>query len=54
LIDPETGLSLGSEEKIVGRIRVTEVKEKYSIAEIVSEYKETAGTIKGGDIIRDK
>ncbi|MCD6310123.1 MAG: hypothetical protein J7M18_05375 [Candidatus Eremiobacteraeota bacterium] len=54
LIDPETGLSLGAEEKQIGRIRITDVKEKYSIGKIIDEYKETAGTIKRGDIIREK
>jgi len=34
LIDPETGLSLGAEEEMVGKIVVTEVKAKYSIATV--------------------
>ena len=36
LIDPETGLSLGSMDTSIGDIRVTEVQEKFSVAEIVS------------------
>jgi len=32
LIDPETGLNLGSEETLLGRISVVEVKDKFSIA----------------------
>jgi curli biogenesis system outer membrane secretion channel CsgG len=36
LIDPETGLSLGSEETKVGKIRVSSVKDKFSIATAVS------------------
>lgn len=33
LIDPETGISLGSEDEYIGSIRVRTVKEKFSIAE---------------------
>ncbi|MCL5036178.1 MAG: CsgG/HfaB family protein [Chloroflexi bacterium] len=54
LVDPETGLSLGAEETLVGRIRINEVNEKYSVGEIENEYTETVGAIKAGDIIRDK
>ena len=32
LIDPDTGISLGAEEELMGKIRVTETKEKYSLA----------------------
>lgn len=32
LIDPETGISLGSEEEEIGTIKVASVKEKYAIA----------------------
>ena len=32
LVDPETGLSLGSEDRELGTVVVTEVKQKYSIA----------------------
>ncbi|MCD6521411.1 hypothetical protein J7K56_01380 [Candidatus Calescamantes bacterium] len=49
LIDPATGLSLGREEEKVGKIRVKEVKEKYSKAEII----EGKG-FKSGDLIRDR
>lgn len=31
LIDPVTGLSLGAEEELVGTIKATDIKEKYSI-----------------------
>jgi curli biogenesis system outer membrane secretion channel CsgG len=34
LVDPDTGLVLGSEEESVGKIVVVEVKEKYSVATI--------------------
>lgn len=34
LIDPETGLNLGSEEEKAGRITVVEVKEKYAVCTI--------------------
>lgn len=33
LIDPETGINLGSEDTLAGRATVTEVHEKFSIAE---------------------
>ena len=33
LIDPETGISLGSEEEIIGALQITDVKEKYSLAQ---------------------
>lgn len=36
LIDPETGLSLGSMDTSIGDIRVTDVQEKFSVAEIMS------------------
>ena len=36
LIDPETGLSLGSMETDLGSVRVTDVHEQFSIAETVS------------------
>ncbi|MGB5738531.1 MAG: hypothetical protein WBM54_04240, partial [Woeseia sp.] len=32
LIDPETGISLGGAETVLGTIRVTQVQEKFSIA----------------------
>jgi len=35
LIDPETGISLGSEEWVIGALQVTDVKEKYSFAKAV-------------------
>ncbi|MEK7813613.1 MAG: CsgG/HfaB family protein, partial [Candidatus Desantisbacteria bacterium] len=47
LIDPDTGLSLGSEDTKIGQIELTEVKEKFSIAKI----KEGSGFVKG-DIAR--
>ena len=35
LIDPETGLSLGGEDEVLGSLRVVTVKDKFSIAEPV-------------------
>lgn len=47
LIDPETGLSLGTEEAKIGAIEITQVKEKFSIARII------IGTgFTRGDIVR--
>jgi curli biogenesis system outer membrane secretion channel CsgG len=36
VIDPQTGESLGSADKVIGEIKVTEVKPKYSIAKIIA------------------
>ncbi|MBT8097212.1 MAG: hypothetical protein KJO19_09255, partial [Woeseia sp.] len=36
LIDPETGISLGGAETVLGTIRVSQVQEKFSIAEPVA------------------
>lgn len=35
LIDPETGLNLGAPERFIGSIRVTQVNERFSVAEVV-------------------
>lgn len=47
LIDPVTGLSLGAEEEIVGRIRASEIKEKYAICEVVN-----GAGFEAGDMVR--
>jgi curli biogenesis system outer membrane secretion channel CsgG len=47
LIDPMTGLSLGSEESRIGRIEITSVEDKYSKAKIL----EGSG-FKTGDVVR--
>ena len=36
LIDPETGISLGGSQTVIGEISVSQVNEKYSIATPVS------------------
>ena len=36
LIDPETGISLGGTESVLGTIEVTQVQEKFSIARPVA------------------
>ena len=48
LIDPMTGICLGSEEQFLGIIRVTSVKDKYSIAEV-----EKGEGFDRGDIVRE-
>jgi len=48
LIDPETGISLGAMESMLGDLRVTQVAEKFSIAQPVS----VAGTVSRGDRVR--
>lgn len=45
LIDPETGISLGSSDSEVGSVRVKQVQEKFSIADVVS----MSGRAKRGD-----
>ena len=48
LVDPDTGLKLGSDEKIVGSIQVTNVQEKFSIGTI----RGGAGAMKRGDLVK--
>ncbi len=45
LIDPETGLNLGTEDTVTGQARVTEVREKFSIAQLDS----STATVNRGD-----
>jgi hypothetical protein len=47
LIDPDTGMNLGVEREKIGRLRISEVKEKYSIAEPVE-----GSEFKRGDILK--
>ena len=47
LIDPETGISLGSLETEIGSARVVNVQEQFSIAELVS----STGTPSRGDLV---
>ena len=35
LIDPETGLNLGSESEVIGTLRITQVNERFSIASVI-------------------
>ena len=50
LVDPDTHESLGSAEKLIGRIKVSRVNPKSTIAEILT--KDTQGPIKNEFIIR--
>ncbi len=45
LIDPDTGISLGSSDTEVGRIRIAQAQEKFSIAQVVT----MQGNAKRGD-----
>ena len=36
LIDPETGLNLGAPERLIGLLRVTQVNERFSVAEVTT------------------
>ena len=46
LIDPDTGMNLGSETTRVGRVKVTSVQDKFSIAEIIE-----GGDLEKGDLV---
>jgi curli biogenesis system outer membrane secretion channel CsgG len=48
MIDPDTGLNLGSEDTLVGTVEVTDVKDKYSIGLLEAG----SGTLKRGDILK--
>jgi hypothetical protein len=48
LVDPDTGLKLGSDERMVGSIQVTNVQEKFSIGTI----RGGAGAMKRGDLVK--
>ncbi|MCU7835837.1 MAG: hypothetical protein KZQ83_11380 [gamma proteobacterium symbiont of Taylorina sp.] len=50
LIDPDTGESLGSAETEVGKIKVTRVNPKFTMAEIL---KDSVEPIEKGDIVRE-
>ncbi len=45
LIDPETGISLGSEESEIGAVEVTQVQDKFSIARLAGGKMPRAGDI---------
>ncbi len=47
LIDPATGLSLGSKDTLVGTVMVTQVEEKFSIGTFVG-----TGALKRGDLLK--
>lgn len=49
IVDPVTGLKLGAEEKLVGTVEVRDVKDKFSIANLISD----AGALKRGDVIKE-
>jgi curli biogenesis system outer membrane secretion channel CsgG len=48
LVDPDTGLKLGSNETMIGSIQVTTVQEKFSIGTI----RGGAGAMKRGDLVK--
>jgi hypothetical protein len=48
LVDPDTGLKLGSDEKMIGSIQITNVQEKFSIGTV----KGGAGAMKRGDLVK--
>lgn len=50
LVDPDTGLRLGADEKLLGTLEIRDVQEKYSIGYAVSG----SGSLKRGDILKLK
>ncbi len=48
LVDPDTGLKLGSTERPIGSIQITEVQDKFSVGSIRSG----SGTMKRGDRVK--
>jgi len=50
LVDPETGINLGSTEQITGLVEITRVEPKYSIGVI----RRGAGAMKRGDLVKDR
>jgi curli biogenesis system outer membrane secretion channel CsgG len=47
LVDPSTGLNLGSKDRLVGAVTVTQVQDKFSIGAFAGE-----GTLKRGDLLK--
>jgi hypothetical protein len=47
-VDPDTGLKLGSTERLIGSVRVTEVQEQFSVGTIEN----ASGVMKRGDRVR--
>lgn len=48
LVDPDTGLKLGADEKLLGTVEVRDVQEKFSIGYMSSGN----GTLKRGDVLK--
>jgi hypothetical protein len=48
LVDPDTGLKLGSTERPIGSIQITEVQEKFSVGSVRSG----SGAMKRGDRVK--
>jgi hypothetical protein len=52
LIDPDTGMSLGSSEEFVGTVQVVRINPKVTYAKILTEVDPENGPINTGDIVR--
>jgi len=48
LIDPDTGMNLGSEDEFVGRLRISEVKPKFSKGKLLDGKPESGDIVKFG------
>ena len=52
LIDPDTGESLGASEEFVGKVKITRINPKMTIAKIIAEEDGENAPIATGDIVR--
>jgi len=52
MIDPDTGESLGASEEYVGKVKVTRINPKFTVAAITEETDPTNAPIGVGDIVR--
>jgi len=48
LVDPDTGLKLGSDSKMVGTVEIWDVQDKFSIGQVISG----SGMLKRGDLLK--
>lgn len=52
MIDPDTGNSLGSSEEYVGKVKISRINPKFTIAKVIEEVDATNAPINTGDILR--
>ena len=52
MVDPDTGASLGSSEEYVGKVKISRINPKFTVAKIIEEVDATNAAINTGDILR--